>query len=357
MSTKRERVIAAFRRSGPDRVPRWLQLSPALKVALQEAVGTEDLVAAFNLDLNYDETVSRAPSRLEADFSRYFDEIPPGAYYSDWGEMWYPSGFYHFEGQKKPMAGFTSIKELDEYPFPDPDAEYRYTETAARAEAIKRTGLPAISSYDCGFFEQAHGVRGMDNILVDLLINPDFAYALLEKIAVRKIGAAVQYAKAGVDILFLGDDWGYEKSTIMSLPTWRKYFKPLLAKEIAAVRAVNPDVIIAYHSCGHVEPVVPELIECGIDVLQSVQPEANDPARLKRLYGNHLSFWGTIGVQSTFPFGTPEEMDRVVKERIETVGRGGGLLIGPAHCIEPETPVENVFAFIKAVEKYGEYLS
>jgi len=99
------------------------------------------------------------------------------------------------------------------------------------------------------------------------------------------------------------------------------------------------------------------LIECGIDVLQSVQPEANDPARLKRLYGNHLSFWGTIGVQSTFPFGTPEEMDRVVKERIETVGRGGGLLIGPAHCIEPETPVENVFAFIKAVEKYGEYLS
>jgi uroporphyrinogen decarboxylase len=88
--------------------------------------------------------------------------------------------------------------------------------------------------------------------------------------------------------------------------------------------------------------------------LQSVQPEANDPPGSAALR-NHLSFWGTIGVQSTFPFGTPEEMERVVKERIETVGQGGGLLIGPAHCIEPETPVANVMAFIRAVEKYGDY--
>lgn len=355
MTTRRERVIAALSRRDPDRVPRWLQLSPALKQALQEAVGTEDLVTAFDLDVDYDQTVSRGPSVLKPDFSRYFDEIPPRAHYSDWGEMGYPAGFYHFEGQKKPMASFTSVKQIEEYPFPDPHAEYRYAGVTAQVEAVKRQGLPVISAYDCGFFEQAHGLRGMDNILVDLMINPDFAHALLEEIAVRKIGAAAQYAGADVDIVFIGDDWGYEKATIMSLATWREYFKPLLMRAVTAIRAVNPTVIIAYHSCGHVEPVVPELIECGIDVLQSVQPEANDPAKLKRLYGMDLSFWGTIGVQSTFPFGTPEDMDQVVRERIRTVGQGGGLLIGPAHVIEPETPVENVLAFIRAVEKYGVY--
>ena len=357
MMTHRERVIAAFSHRVPDRVPRSLNLSPALKEALQKAVGTEDLMAAFDLDASFDKLVGRGPSAAETDFTHYFDEFPPGAEYSEWGEMWYPSGYYHFKGQKKPMASFTSVKEIEEYPFPDIHAEYRYTEVPAQVAAVQAEGYPAISAYDPGFFETAHGVRGMEDILADLLIHPDFAHALLEEIAVRKIGAAVQYAKAGVDILMIGDDWGFQKSMVMSLDTFREYFKPLLMREVEAVREVNADVIIGYHSCGHVEPVVPELIECGIDVLQSVQPEANDTAKLKRLYGDRLAFWGTVGVQSTFPFGTPEEMERVVKERIETMAYGGGLLIGPAHVIEPETPVENVLAFIRAVDKYGVYYS
>jgi len=330
-------------------------MSPAIKEALQKALGCEDVAVALDLDLDHERHVRRGPSHMETDFSCYFDEIPPGARYSEWGELSYPSGYYHFQGHKKPMASFSSIKEIDEYPFPDIHAEYRYAEVPAQVEAMKQQGFAAISAYDCGFFEQAHGVRGMDNILVDLKLHPDFAHALLEEIAARKIGAAVLYARAGVDILWLGDDWGFERSLIMSLDTWREYFKPLLMRQVSAIRAIRPDVIIAYHSCGHIEPVVPELIECGIDVLHSVQPEANDPAKLKRLYGDCLSFWGTVGVQSTFPFGTPEEMEQVVRERIETVGQGGGLLIAPAHVIEPETPVENVLAFIRAVDRYGEY--
>ena len=353
--THRERVITALSHGIPDRVPRSLNLSPALKKALQEALETEDLIAALGLDASLDKVVSRGPSSAETDFAHYFDEIPPGAHYSEWGEMWYPADYYHFEGQKKPLASFTTVQEIETYPFPDIHAEYRYTGVSAQVAAVQAEGYPAISAYDPGFFETAHGVRGMQDILVDLLIHPDFSHALLEEIAVRNIGAAVQYAKAGVDILMIGDDWGFQRSMVMRLDTFREYFKPLLKREIEAVREVNPDVIIAYHSCGHVEPIVPELIECGIDVLQSVQPEANDPAKLKRLYGDHLAFWGTVGVQSTFPFGTPEEMERVVKERIETVGRGGGLLIGPAHVVEPETPVENVLAFVRAVDKYGVY--
>ena len=353
--THRERLITALSRRVPDRVPRSLYMSPSIKSDLQKALGDEDVAAALDLDLDHAKHVRRSPSKIETDFSHHFDEIPPGADYSEWGEMWYPSGFYHFKGQKKPMASFTSVQEIEAYPFPDVHADYRYAEVPAQAEAMKRQGFAAISAYDCGFFEQAFGVRGMDDLLVDLLIRPDFAHALLEQIAVRKIGAAVQYTRAGVDILWIGDDWGFQKTMIMGLDTWREFFKPLLLRMTAAVREVNANVIIAYHSCGHIEPVVPELIECGIDALHSVQPEANDPAKLKRLYGDHLAFWGTVGVQSTFPFGTPAEMERVVRERIATVGRGGGLLIAPAHVIEPETPVENVLAFIRAVDEYGAY--
>ena len=353
--THRERLVMALRRHIPDRVPRELYLSPSVKQALQVAMGNEDLVAAFDLDMSWERLCGYAASIHQPDFAHYFDTIPEGATYSEWGEMWYPSGFYHFSGQKKPMARFTSIKELEDYPFPDIDAEYRYADLPLKVEAMKRSGYAAISAYECGFFEQAHGVRGMDNILLDLKADPGFAHELLERIAVRKIGSAVQYARAGVDVLLIGDDWGHEQGLFMSPATWREYFQPLLQRQVAAVRAVRPEVIIAYHSCGAIEPLLPELIACGIDVWHSVQPEANDVARVKRLYGQHLAFWGTVGVQSTFPFATPAEMDRVVKERIATVGQGGGLLIAPAHVIEPETPVENVLAFVRAVDKYGAY--
>ena len=124
---------------------------------------------------------------------------------------------------------------------------------------------------------------------------------------------------------------------------------------IVAIREVSDSVLIAYHSCGHVEPVVGELADAGVQVLESVQPEANDVARLVREHGDRLSFWGTVGDQSVLPYGTPEEVRQQVRSRIETVGRDGGLMIAPAHVVEPEVPVENVFAFFEAVEEFGRY--
>jgi uroporphyrinogen decarboxylase len=354
--THRERLLTALRCQVPDRVPRELYLSPAVKLALQQALGTEDLVVALDLDMSWERLCGYAPAARPPDWSAYFDEIPPGATIDEWGEMWYPTGFYHFTGQIKPLAR-AGLRELASYPFPDLGAPWRTADLPARVQAMQRAGYAAISAYECGFFEQAHGLRGMDNFLLDLAANPEFARALLERIAEQKIAAAVQYARAGVDVLLIGDDWGHERGLFMSPATWREFFRPLLQREVAAVRAVRPDVLIAYHSCGAIEPLLPELIACGIDVWHSVQPEANDVARVKRLYGAQLAFWGTVGVQSTFPFATPAEMEEVVRERIATVGRGGGLLIAPAHVIEPETPVGNVLAFVRAVDRYGAYAS
>jgi uroporphyrinogen decarboxylase len=141
----------------------------------------------------------------------------------------------------------------------------------------------------------------------------------------------------------------------MSLPMWRKWFKPRLAKVWAAAKRINPDLLISYHTDGYVEPFIPELIEIGLDVLNPVQPECMDPAEIKSKFGNHLAFFGTIGTQTTLPFGTPDDVRREVKTRIETVGHNGGLVLAPSHLVEPDVPWENLMAFFEAAEQYGNY--
>jgi uroporphyrinogen decarboxylase len=129
-----------------------------------------------------------------------------------------------------------------------------------------------------------------------------------------------------------------------------------MATIIRACRAVNPELKIFYHSDGYIEPIIPDLIEIGVDVLNPVQPDSMDPAKLKAKYGDRLAFWGTVGTPTLWAWGTPADIRAEVRERIETVGRGGGLIISPAYDLEPEVPWQNVLAFFEAVDEYGTYL-
>jgi uroporphyrinogen decarboxylase len=237
-------------------------------------------------------------------------------------------------------------------------ADYRYEGLAGRVADWHRRGYAVaggIPHYSGTLFECAWILRGMENLLADFLLNPAFATALLDRLTESAIYAARRMAFADVDVLTTGDDVGTQRGMMMSLPTWRTWLKPRLAAVIAAAKEVKPDLLVSYHSDGNVEPVIPELIEIGVDILNPVQPECMDPVKLKREYGDRLAFSGTIGTQTTMPFGTPAEVKAVVKERIETVGRGGGLLLAPTHVLEPEVPWENVIAFMEAVDEYGRY--
>jgi uroporphyrinogen decarboxylase len=142
---------------------------------------------------------------------------------------------------------------------------------------------------------------------------------------------------------------------MISVSMWRRWLKPRLARLIRAAKDANPQVKVLYDSDGDFTPVVPELIEIGVDVLAPIQPECNDPLRLKQAFGNRLGFWGSLGVQSTLPFGTPADVRCEVRERMETIGAGGGLVIAPSHVIPPETPWENVLALFDAIDEYGSY--
>jgi uroporphyrinogen decarboxylase len=142
---------------------------------------------------------------------------------------------------------------------------------------------------------------------------------------------------------------------IMSPATWREWFKGRLASIIEEAQAVKPGLPIFYHSDGNPEAIIPDLIEIGVTILNPVQPECIDPVMVKRQYGNHLALWGTIGTQTTMPFGTPEQVRAEVKHRIETVGYDGGLVLGPTHSLEPDVPWENIVALYEAIEEYGVY--
>jgi uroporphyrinogen decarboxylase len=124
---------------------------------------------------------------------------------------------------------------------------------------------------------------------------------------------------------------------------------------IQAAKEVKSDIIIFYHSDGNVWDAIPDLIDAGVEVLNPVQPECIDPASVKKEFGDQLSFFGTISLQKTMPFGTPDDVRKEVKLRMETIGWNGGLLLAPSHVLQPDTPWDNVVAFFEAVEEFGYY--
>jgi uroporphyrinogen decarboxylase len=135
---------------------------------------------------------------------------------------------------------------------------------------------------------------------------------------------------------------------------YRKWLKPALSRIIKAARAIKPDIIVFYHSCGYIEPFIPDLIEAGIDVLNPVQPECMDFSEIHSKYGDVLSFHGTIGTQTTMPFSTRDEVRETVHKHLRIAGKKGGLFIAPTHLLEPEVPWENILAFADACKDYSQ---
>ena len=347
----RERFLTAIRRECPDRVPRYAELTPRLLETLHDRTGDDDPAEHFRYEMR---EVAFYPTRQEGRHRRYLGELPEGTVVDEWGVAWPPAGLYHLAGMIHPMRTSTTVDEIAAYPFPDIEASYRHADLEARVASVHRRGLAVVSGWTT-IYEQAWYMRGQDTLMVDFYVHPALVEALLDRIT--EVGCFIhkRYAETGVDLVRTGDDIGTQRGIMISASMWRRWLKPRLARLIRAAKDVNPSVRVLYDSDGDFVPVIPDLIEIGVDVLAPLQPECNDLVRLKREFGAQLAFWGSIGVQSTLPFGTPEDVRREVCERMETIGRGGGLVIAPSHVIPPETPWENVVALFDAVDEYGRY--
>ncbi|MBN1314082.1 MAG: hypothetical protein JXA42_01395, partial [Anaerolineales bacterium] len=201
----------------------------------------------------------------------------------------------------------------------------------------------------------AYRLRGWVQFMIDMKKNPELAHILLDQLTAMTAATSLALARAGVDILGLDDDVGAPAHMLISPATWQEFLQPRLELIIRAVRAVNPEIKIFYHSDGYIEPIIPGLIEIGVDVIHPVQPDVMDPVRLKDRFGDRLAFWGSVGTQTLWGWPNPDAIRDEVRSRIETVGRGGGLIIGPAYDLEPRIPWDNIVAFFRAVEEFGVY--
>jgi uroporphyrinogen decarboxylase len=351
----RERVLTALRRQVPDKVPREMGFTSPVLDEFRRRTGATDPAEHFDFEVRY---VGLAPTKRQVDFSPFLGPLPADGWVNEWGIGHVPGSLYYFHDYVHPLQNISSAQEVRAFPFPDVTADYRYAGLAEKVANWHERGYAVqaeIPHYSGTLFECAWLLRGLENLLVDFISNPDLATALLDYLTASGVESASRLARAGVDILLTGDDVGTQRGMMMSPKMWRRWLKPRLAEIIVAAKKAKPDLLVFYHSDGNIEPIIPELIEIGVDILNPVQPECMDPAQLKREYGADLAFWGTIGTQTTMPFGTPEDVRTAIREQIESTGQGGGLLLAPTHVIEPDVPWENVMAFFESIEEYGWY--
>ena len=356
----RDRVKMSLNHQKPDRCPMQVSFTPEFAVRLRVDLrqtgrsvhnphgggNTYELERALGEDLLLT-SVGWANSY-------YANDSYSGAdtYTDEWGVPWknapyetrFGNGFYT-EIAGHPLA---DARALDSYSPPDPHRPELYCE-AERLITAHKNEYWIVGVTVTTIFETAWALRGLQQMLMDFVEDPELADAILEIPFRYHLAAARRLVEMGVDMIWTGDDVGTQRGLLLSPQTWRRFLKPRMADFVSTLKRINPEIKVAYHSDGNIEPIIPELIEIGLDVLNPIQPACMDPARLKRKYGEQLCFWGTIDEQHTLPFGTPDEVRAQILQRLETVGCDGGLILAPTHHVQLDTPLENFWAMVRTI--------
>lgn len=352
---KRENLISLYRRKGYEKVPYTFSLCPSQLAKFHEIYGADANVPdVFGFsDRNISDGILRPEDMDTTRFQRYYTDLKPGSVIDTWGVGHEPgsSAAVHMTYMRNPLKKCESVAEMSEYPFPDYTLA-DYSHQKGQVKAVHAKGLAACGSMQMTIWEAAWYMRGMEELMMDMLEEDEMADYILDYVTKQSCHRAMKYAEAGCDMIYLGDDIGMQHSIMMSERLYCDYLKPRLKQVIDAARAVNPEILVLYHSDGYVEPFIPHLIEIGVDVLNPIQPECMDFKKIHDQFGDRMSFNGTIGTQTTMPYETPDGVRRKVFENLEIAGEKGGLLPCPSHLIEPEVPWENIEALVKACQDF-----
>jgi uroporphyrinogen decarboxylase len=205
-----------------------------------------------------------------------------------------------------------------------------------------------IVSIGWGLFEHSWRIRGFQEALMDAVTEPDFYGELLDQLTELFLAFVAVWADVPADAIMFGDDWGFQQGVLLGPDRWRTFIKPRWAKVYEAVHAQGKLAIS--HCCGSIVDIMPDIIEIGLDVLESVQPEARgmNPYDLKHKWGSEITFWGCLGSQSTVQFGSPADIRDEVGRLCREMGKGGGYILAPAKSLQPGTPIENAAAVVEA---------
>lgn len=236
---------------------------------------------------------------------------------------------------------------LDGYDWPDTSVFFPPAFCAKVRKALEdnRNAFTAVG-FNFGLFERAWTLRGFENVMADSVAEPAFFQQLIERIAQQQMEILEELVTLPVDGIFFSDDWGGQRGLLLRPEVWRATIKEPIGRMYAFAHSAGK--VTLHHSCGNVAALIPDLIEVGLDVLESVQPEAMNPCDLKQRFGDRLAFWGGLGSQSTIPFGTPNDIRAEVGRLCQVMGQGGGYILSPAKPLQADTPTENAVAIIEA---------
>jgi len=359
----RDRVLMALNHERPDRCPMQVSFTPEFAVRLRNDLGISDAAMhnphgggnTYVLERTLDEDLLLTSVGWANSYYATDALSEDGIHYTDeWGIGWknvpYETKFgtgHYTEIANHPLADDAAIAS---YQPPDPNRPELYVEAERVLQEFKDEYW-IVGVTVCTIFETAWALRGLSRTLMDLVLNPALVEELLDIPFHYHLTAARKLTELGVDMIWTGDDMGSQDRMLISPATWRRFFKPRMATFIATLKQINPDVKVAYHSDGDITPIIPDLIDIGLDVLNPVQPRSMDPEKLERAYGDRLCFWGSIDEQHTLPFGSPAQVEQEVRTRLKTIGQGGGLIIGPTHHVQLDTPLENFWAMVNTITK------
>ena len=360
----RERVEKCLNHQEPDRVPIDFWATKEVKANLLAHFGFSDLeqlLQHYEVDFRYiegpryvgPELTTRPDGSKEDHFGVPRKSIKYGAGKS--------SGTFS-EVSEYPLEKATTVDEIESYAkWPQADW-FDFDCIRDQARAARETGKVVLFMGDrlnrCSTLKPAMYVRGVEQILVDILINPEIAMAIFRRIADfydEYLRRTLLAAEGNIDMIFTGDDFGTQENTFMAVDTWRALLKEGFKRFIDIGHEFNCKVV--HHTCGCIRPLIPDFIECGLDILNPIQPEAAgmDFQAIKQEFGERICFHGGISIQKTLPFGAPEDVCNEVRDRVKKLAPGGGYIFCTAHNLQADTSLENINALFTAYKEFGTY--
>ena len=352
MSSK-ERVQAAFAFEEPDRVPVWLGAAPETREMLVEHLGLDD-DEALSVYLGDDFRRVYATYAGPEEFAPEENLMPGSTYRTPFGVERY--GYGYGMPREHPLAKAT-MKDVLDYPWPDP----AWMDVSGIREEVEQwDGKYAILGGDWSpFWHDAIDLLDMDNVFYKMYDEPELVDVLLERIVDYYVGVSQRIFDAAgdvIDIFFIGNDFGGKTGPLMSEAMFRRFFIPHLKRLVDLGHDYGLKVMM--HCCGGYAPLIPSMIEIGMDGLQALQPSAKgmDPAELKAAFGKKMVLNGSIDTQFILIEGNPELVKKKTREVLEIMMPGGGYIASPSHdYLLPETPLENIITLYQTLLEHGHY--
>ncbi len=355
----KERFLQTINRKVPDRTPVFATFTPQVAQKMSEYLNVpyeKPLDSMLSTRTSHMDLLVKLGNDAVGIATCAPDNFPTktlenGLIENEWGMIFKPLGLYN-EFHIYPLANAETAEDISKHKFPDPLAGGRWREADKTVAKYNKThGI--IADLETTLFETAWYLVGLEKFLMDLMLEAEYIDPLLDKIQEIHTYYGKKMIELGADVLWCGDDFGTQQSQIMDIETFRKYFKPRFKQMFAEYKKVNPNVKLAWHSCGAFSPFIPDFIEIGLDIVNPLQPMAAgmEPEILKKQFGDEVIFFGGVCVQDLLPNKTPVEIKAEIIRRKNIFGKNGGYIVAPAHNIQDDTSIENILAFFDAAKQ------